>query len=30
MARFQQEPNHQLSLLRREHEQLCAQAGSKR
>jgi ferredoxin--NADP+ reductase len=30
MAQFQQEPNHQLSLLRKENEQLCALAGGKR
>jgi ferredoxin--NADP+ reductase len=30
MAQFQKEPNHQLSLLRKENEQLCAGAGGKR
>ena len=30
MAQFQREPNHQLSLLRKENEQLCALAGGKR
>jgi ferredoxin--NADP+ reductase len=30
MAQFQEEPNHQLSLLRKEHEQLCVMAGGKR
>jgi ferredoxin/flavodoxin---NADP+ reductase len=30
MAQFQQEPNHQLGLLRKEHEQLCAVGGAKR
>jgi ferredoxin/flavodoxin---NADP+ reductase len=30
LAEFQQEPNRQLGVLRREHEQLCALAGVKR
>lgn len=30
MAQFEQEPNHQLALLRKENEQLCALAGDKR
>lgn len=30
LAEFQQEPNGQLALIRKEHEQLCAQGGVKR
>ena len=30
MAEFANEPNHQLELLRKEHEQLCAMGGIRR
>ncbi len=30
LAEFQQEPNRQLGLIRKEHEQLCTQGGVRR